>query len=244
MSEYKLPDNSTESQLNDIEGYSDDLIFEDKRVEEMQNWVDSVYSAIQHSKTPKYGETALREMNEEDKERFKESLQQSAGLDELGAELRLAQTAGGYFPDNDEYVMPESLMISDGISDSEKGTIAHEVGHRLGYKIKDKRLEPLMDAHNFSEDKKHFNEKSFSQLLSYRFYLESEHFAERVKAATAKEFDENFEYDEEKIKHREEEDDSVVHEVYEDFIDYDRDENLHELMENISKEIRDIIHIR
>lgn len=243
MEGYNLSDNSSGSRLNEIEGYSDDAIFEDNRVEEMQQWLDTVYGAIQDSTAPRYAETELREMTEEDKERFKDFFQQRAGLDEMGAEFRLALTAGGYFPDDDEYVMPESLMTSDSISDGEKGTITHEAGHRLGYKIKDKRLKPLMDAHDFSKDTKHFNEDSFSDLLSFRFYLGSEHFAERVKAAVANEFDENFEYDEEKIKHREEEDGSIVHEVYEDFIDYDRDENLEELMENVSREIREIIDL-
>lgn len=243
MEGYNLSDNSSGSRLNEIEGYSDDAIFEDNRVEEMQEWLDTVYGAIQGSNAPRYGETELREMNEEDKERVKESFQQSAVLDEMGAEFRLALTAGGYFPDDDEYVMPDNMLLSNGMSESEKGTIAHEAGHRLGYKIKDNRLKPLMDAHDFSEGTQHFNEDSFSDLLSFRFYLESEHFAERVKAAVANEFDENFEYDEEKIKHREEEDGSIVHEVYEDFIDYDRDEDLDELVENVSREIRSIIDL-
>jgi hypothetical protein len=243
MNEYNHSEDFFEKRISGIEGYSDDTIFEDNRVEEMQDWLSTVYAAIQDSNSPRYGETELREMTEEDKERFKESFQQSAGLDEMGAEFRLALTSGGYFIDEDEYVMPESLMISNGISDGEKGTIAHEAGHRLGYKIEDKRLQPLMDAHDFSEDTQHFNEDSFSDLLSFRFYLESEHFAERVKAAIANEFDENFEYDEEKIKRREEEDGSIVHEVYENFIDYDRDEDLDELVENISREIRSIVDL-
>jgi hypothetical protein len=242
MTDYKPSNNSLAKGISDT-GYSEDSIFEDNRVEEMQDWLDTVYSAVQDSNAPRYGETELREMNDEDKERFKKTFQQNAGLDEIGAEFRLALTAGGYFPDDDEYVMPESLMNSESISDGEKGTIAHEAGHRLGHKIREKRLKPLMDEHEFSEDAQYFNEDSFSDLLSFRFYLESEHFAERAKAAVANEFDENFQYDEGKIKHREEEDESVVHEVYEEFIDYNRDENLEELMENVSREIRDIIEL-
>lgn len=241
MEGYNLSDNSSWSRPNEIEGYFDDAIFEGNRVEEMQDWLDTVYTAIQGSSAPRYEETELREMNEEDKERFRESFQQNAGLDEMGAEFRLALTAGGYFPDDDEYVMPDNMLLSNGMSESEKGTIAHEMGHRLGHKIMNKRLKPLMDAHSFSEDTRHFNENSLRDLESFRHYLKSEHFAERGKAAVANEFDENFEYDEGKIKHREKEDGSIVHEVYEDFIDYDRDENLDELMENVSREIREII---
>jgi len=185
MSGYNRSGSSLGKGIGDIRGYSDEVIFEYNRVEEMQDWLGTVYGAIQDSNAPRYGETELREMNEEDKKRFKEFFQQSAGLDEMEAEFRLALIAGGYFPDDDEYVMPESWMISDGISDSEKGTIAHEAGHRLGYRIRDKRLKPLMDAHDFSEETQRFNEDSLRHLLSFRFYLESEHFAERVKAAVA-----------------------------------------------------------
>ena len=243
MEGYTLSENSLEGLGKEVGGYSEDAGLEDNRVEEMREWLGTVYSAIQDSRAPRYGETELREMNEEDKERFKEHFQQNAGLDELGAEFRLALTAGGYFPDDDEYVMPEGLLSSETIYEGEKGTIAHEAGHRLGYKIKNERLKPLMDTHEFKEGKLHFNEGSLSDLLSYRFYLESEHFAERVKAAVSNEFDANFGYDKGKIKHREKEDDSTISEVYGDFIDYDRDEDLDELMENISKEIREIIEV-
>lgn len=242
MEGYNLSDNPSGSRLNELEGYSDDAIFEGNRVEEMQDWLDTVYNVIKDSNAPRYEGTELREMNEEDKEIFKERSQESRGWSEIMAEFRLAwNKSGGYVPSEDSYTIPESIDVLQDLTDMGKGNIAHEAGHRLGYNIKDKRLKPLMDAHDFSGDTQHFNDDSFSDLLSFRFYLESEHFAERVKAAVANEFDENFEYDEVKIKQREEEDGSIVHEVYEDFIDYDRDEDLDELMENISREIRKII---
>lgn len=198
--------------------------YSQEALHELTEWVQTVHSELDSSKLFDYPETDARPLDAEYSREIGRYISDQCRRDYTAALFFLDSIKTIYHVEEDFFLVA-SDAIQNPPTEFEQGLLSHEQGHRMGYKIVDNHLDPIIENREVSEEA--------SGIL--RSYFLSDNFAERTKVAVGNSLGRDFTYFE-----------SLQGEaptVYrlkdrigpEELVDPDRDDDLDELLDDVER---------